>query len=82
MAVRTIVLVIAGRVGVGREASSVPSLILVLLGRQRQLIGIEWTRVWLDLDRRPGVSRRTVQLREGYWPFIDGHALTSRTVAG
>jgi hypothetical protein len=81
IALRRIVLAIAGCVRMSRKASCVASLIVGLQGLQRHLIRIEWTRGWLSLDRRTSVCRRAVQLRKGYWAFIDGHAKTSRTVA-
>ena len=70
------------RIGMRREASGVPALVVGLVDLEWQLIRIEWAGCRLGPDRRPGVGGRTVQLWKGYRPFIDGHARTSRTVAG
>lgn len=77
-----IVPTIGRSVGMGRQASGISALIVGLMDLERELIRIEGAGRWVGLDRWPGVCRSTVELRKGYWPFVDGHARTSRTVAG
>jgi hypothetical protein len=77
-----VVLSLGRPISVRREACRIPALVLGLVDLERKLIRIERTGCRLGLDRWPGVCRCTVQLWKRYWPFIDGHARTSGTVAG